>query len=81
MRISPQETILIVEDERAVARGLEYGLRAEGFAVLWAENGRLALELVQNQQPHLILLDLRLPDITGFDVCRYLRRVVTASRS
>lgn len=73
MRISSQEAILIVEDERAVARGLEYGLRAEGFAVLWAENGRRALELVQSQPPQIILLDLRLPDMTGFDVCRQLR--------
>ena len=65
--------ILIVEDERAVARGLEYGLESEGFAVLLAENGSKALDLARTQKPHLILLDIRLPDISGFDVCRQLR--------
>ena len=68
-----EERILIVEDERAVARGLEYGLEKEGFAVLMAENGRTALDLVRTKKPHLILLDIRLPDISGFDVCRQLR--------
>jgi DNA-binding response OmpR family regulator len=67
------ERILIVEDERAVARGLEYGLTREGFAVAWAETGQQALELVRSQDPHLILLDIRLPDISGFDICRQLR--------
>ena len=67
------EKILIVEDERAVARGLEYGLASEGFTVLWAETGQRALELARSQNPHLILLDIRLPDISGFDVCRQLR--------
>ncbi len=65
--------ILIVEDERAVARGLEYGLNSEGFTVLWAKSGQEALELVFSQDPHLILLDIRLPDFSGFDVCRRLR--------
>ena len=69
----PGERILIVEDERAVARGLEYGLESEGFAVLLAENGSKALDLARTQKPHLILLDIRLPDISGFDVCRQLR--------
>lgn len=69
----PGERILIVEDERAVARGLEYGLEKEGFAVLMAEKGRTALELVRTKKPDLILLDIRLPDISGFDVCRQLR--------
>lgn len=67
------ERILIVEDERAVARGLEYGLRAEGFETLCAANGQEALDLARTGDPHLILLDIRLPDISGFDVCRQLR--------
>jgi two-component system response regulator VicR len=67
------ETILIVEDEASVARGLEYGLKAEGFAVLAAPNGKKALELARGSNPHLILLDIRLPDMSGFDVCRTLR--------
>jgi len=68
-----REQILIVEDEPAVARGLEYGLTSEGFTVLWADTGQRALELACSQNPHLILLDIRLPDVNGFDVCRQLR--------
>ena len=67
------ECILIVEDERAVARGLQYGLEMEGFKVLWAETGGGALDYTRDQNPDLILLDIRLPDISGFDVCRQLR--------
>lgn len=69
----PGERILIIEDERAVARGLEYSLIREGFKVLLAETGRRGLDLARREDPHLILLDIRLPDITGFDVCRLLR--------
>ena len=68
------EKILIVEDEKAVARGLEYALQNEGFDVLMAETGMAALELSRTSEPDLILLDLRLPDINGFDVCRQLRQ-------
>jgi DNA-binding response OmpR family regulator len=67
------ETILIVEDESSVARGLEYGLKAEGFSTLVAANGKRALELARSGKPHLVLLDIRLPDMSGFDVCRTLR--------
>ncbi len=67
------ERILLVEDERAVARGLEYGLRAEGFDVLWANTGQSALSMARRESPLLLLLDIRLPDISGFDVCRQLR--------
>lgn len=48
--------ILVVEDERAVARGLIYGLRKEGFAVEWAETGKAALLLVNQVAPNLIVL-------------------------
>lgn len=67
------ERILIVEDERAVARGLEYGLKNEGFVVLWADTGKKGVQLAETESPHLILLDIRLPDMSGFDVCRHLR--------
>jgi DNA-binding response OmpR family regulator len=73
----PGEIILVVEDEPAVARGLEYGLKAEGFTVLVAATGARALELArggkEHPAPHLLLLDIRLPDMSGFDVCRTLR--------
>ncbi|HET7771654.1 MAG TPA: response regulator transcription factor [Chloroflexota bacterium] len=68
------ERILVVEDERAVARGLEYGLTREGFTVLLAEDGPRALELARRRQPDAILLDVRLPGMSGFDVCQQLRR-------
>jgi DNA-binding response OmpR family regulator len=77
MQSMPGETILVVEDEPAVARGLEYGLSAEGFTVLVANDGASALEIARGSQerpaPHLMLLDIRLPDMSGFDVCRALR--------
>ena len=68
-----RERILIVEDERAVARGLEYALKAEGFAVFWARTGMEALEMTRRERPDVITLDLRLPDMSGYDVCRTLR--------
>jgi DNA-binding response OmpR family regulator len=68
-----QERILIVEDEPAVARGLVYSLESEGFVALHAKTGQQALDLARREQPQLILLDIRLPDISGFDICRQLR--------
>ena len=67
------EHILVVEDEPAVARGLLYGLNAEGFVTYWAGTGQQALEMARDKDVHLVLLDIRLPDISGFDVCRQLR--------
>ncbi len=68
-----RERVLIVEDEPAVARGLEYALKEEGFEVYWAKTGAQAIEITGRQQPDLITLDLRLPDMSGYDVCRALR--------
>jgi two-component system alkaline phosphatase synthesis response regulator PhoP len=67
------ERILIVEDEPAVARGLEYALKKEGYEVLWADTGEQALTLARQRDPHLIILDIRLPDLNGFEVCRRMR--------
>ncbi|HOG45247.1 MAG TPA: response regulator transcription factor [Anaerolineae bacterium] len=68
------ERILIVEDERAVARGLQYALEREGFQVLLAGTAREGSAMAREQMPDLIILDIRLPDGNGFDLCRELRR-------
>lgn len=67
------ERILIVEDDSAVARGLLYGLEKEDFRPHWVERGQDALLWAADHDPHLILLDVRLPDVNGFDVCKALR--------
>jgi two-component system response regulator VicR len=68
------ERVLVVENESAVARGLVIALEEEGFLVELAEAGESALKLAESHNPHIILLDIRLPDINGFDVCRKLRQ-------
>jgi DNA-binding response OmpR family regulator len=68
------ERVLVVEDETAVARGLVIALKEEGFHVDLAEDGESALKLVESHHPQIVLLDIRLPDISGFDVCRRLRQ-------
>ncbi|MBI2762191.1 MAG: response regulator transcription factor [Chloroflexi bacterium] len=66
-------TILIVEDEHAVARGIEYALQQEGYTVALARSGEEGLELAISQAPDLVILDVRLPGIDGFEVLRRLR--------
>ena len=66
-------TILIVEDEFAVARGIQYALQQEGYQVAVAKSGEEGLDLAVNQAPDLVVLDVRLPGIDGFEVLRRLR--------
>ena len=66
-------TILIVEDEHAVARGIQYALQQEGYEVTLATSGEEGLELATKSAPDLILLDVRLPGMDGFEVLRRLR--------
>ncbi len=65
--------ILIIEDDPAVAQSLKSGLTEEGFRVSWCKEGRAGIALAQAQQPHLIILDIRLPDGSGLDFCREMR--------
>ena len=66
--------ILIVEDEIELAEVLEYNLRKEGYEVLTACDGLSACRLIGAERPDLILLDILLPDLDGWEVCRLLRR-------
>ncbi len=66
-------TILIVEDEYAVARGIQYALQQEGYQVAVARSGEEGLTFATTEAPDLIVLDVRLPGIDGFEVLRRLR--------
>jgi PleD family two-component response regulator len=67
-------TILIVEDDETLRDVLSAGLSSEGYRVVLASNGRDAMRLAAEEAPHLVLLDVTLPGLNGFDVCRELRR-------
>jgi DNA-binding response OmpR family regulator len=69
--------ILVVDDEPSVTELLAYNLRKALYEVSIAGNGREALQLVHEFQPHLILLDLMIPEMDGLDVCRTLRQSST----
>ena len=69
----PKPRILIVEDERSIAEVLSYNLAKEGFEVVTAGDGQEGLRRAQSALPDLIVLDLMLPVIEGFEVCRILR--------
>ena len=68
-----QETILIIEDEADVAGLLRYNLSEAGFGVLVASDGIEGLEIARKDHPDLIVLDLLLPGMNGYAVCRKLR--------
>ena len=65
--------ITIVEDEEDIREILEFALRREGFEVQSAADGSSGLALIRRSQPHLVLLDLMLPDIDGLELCRQLK--------
>ena len=68
------ETILVVEDEPALRDTLTYNLKKDGFTVEAVGDGRSAIEAARRLKPDLIVLDLMIPEIDGFEVCRILRK-------
>ena len=66
-------SLLFIEDDDAIRVALTLALEDEGYDVRQAPDGRSGLALFQEREPDLVLLDLRLPDLSGFDVCRQLR--------
>jgi DNA-binding response OmpR family regulator len=66
--------ILVVEDEEDLLKGLEINLGKEGYRVLRATRGDVAIDVAIKENPHLILLDVMLPGMSGLDVCRELRK-------
>ncbi|MFP4346347.1 MAG: PleD family two-component system response regulator [Anaerolineales bacterium] len=66
--------ILVIEDDVPTTRLLSVSLARRGYEVVVAENGQKALDLIENQPPSLVLLDLMLPGISGFELLAHLKR-------
>ena len=70
----PAKKILIVDDEPDILEFLQYNLRKEGYEVVTANDGKHALGVAEQQQPHLIVLDIMMPELDGVETCRLLRQ-------
>jgi DNA-binding response OmpR family regulator len=68
------EKILVVEDEPTLVETLAYNLNRQGYTVVTATDGHAALAVARREQPDLIVLDVMLPGLDGFEVCRILRQ-------
>ena len=73
-------SIVIVEDDEDIADSIRYNLEREGFRVRVALTGEDALNLILDRPPNLVLLDLNLPHMSGFEMCRRLRAEATTAR-
>jgi DNA-binding response OmpR family regulator len=67
------ETVLIIEDDPAMLRGLKDNFEFEGYRVHTAGDGNSGLQVALESQPDLIILDLMLPKVNGYEICRFLR--------
>jgi CheY-like chemotaxis protein len=65
--------ILVVDDDPNVLRLMSYIVQQEGYQVVSAESGAEALEIIENDPPELVILDLLMPGVSGFHLCEYLR--------
>lgn len=71
--MNKQSKILLVEDEESLAIGLEFNLKQEGYKITWVDDGRKALESVESKEFDLIILDIMLPYVNGFEVAEKIR--------
>ncbi len=67
--------VLVVEDEASIAETITYALQTEGFDPVWLATGRAALAALKQQPVALVVLDVGLPDMSGFDVCREMQKL------
>jgi|SRR5690606_25661435 len=65
--------VLVVEDEKNLAEALKFNLERQGYTVLVEHDGHGAIQRVERDQPHLVILDVMLPGLDGFEVCRRVR--------
>lgn len=74
-------TILLVDDEPDILEFLSYNLKKEGFSVYTALNGKLAIDMARQIKPHLIILDVMMPEMDGIETCKVMKTIPELSRS
>ena len=71
------DKVLIIEDDANLLETIKYNLRKDGYDVVTASDGEQALEVARKEKPSLLILDIMLPKLNGFEVCRILRKEAT----
>lgn len=65
--------VLIVDDEPSILLSLEFLMKKEGYEVYIARDGDEAIEIINSVKPHIVLLDLMMPKVDGYEVCKFIR--------
>ena len=73
--------IIVVDDEYFISRSLSFMFEKEGYACSTASDGEIALELIKREKPNLVFLDIVMPKIDGYQVCREIRRDPTLEQT
>src|SRR3990172_2958981 len=74
MKKSKKKTIFILEDDPDIGELLEFNLVNTGYSVLLEKSGLKGFDRIKTKPPDLLLLDLNLPELSGFEICKYLRK-------
>lgn len=78
LEMAMSEKVLVVEDDANLLETLKYNLKKESYDVVTAADGEQAVEVARREKPDLILLDIMLPKLSGYEVCRILRKEMTS---
>ncbi|RMF95726.1 MAG: response regulator [Candidatus Schekmanbacteria bacterium] len=70
-----QKKLLIADDEVSILNVLELKFKKSGFSVITAQNGREALELIKKEKPNVVITDNKMPEMTGFELCRECKEI------
>ena len=70
----PEKKILVVDDDPYILMSLEFLMKKNGFDVMVARNGTEAMELVEKQVPDLVILDIMMPDVDGYEICKRIKK-------
>jgi DNA-binding response OmpR family regulator len=69
-----QKKVLVVDDDPYILMSLEFLMKKNGYDVMVARNGKEALDLVEQQLPDMVLLDIMMPDVDGYEICKYIKK-------